>query len=169
MFTVRLEESDRPALLAHFLALDGEGRLLRFGSAVADASVERYVAGIDFEQDAVFGVNTECRHFEGIAHLALHHNHAELGVSVLPHSRRCGIGTALVSRAAVHARNRHIEVLFMQCLSENCAVMRIATTLGMRIVTEGPDSQASLTLSPANLLNLGRVTEHHGNTRRKSA
>lgn len=156
MFTVKLDESDRPALRAHFLLLDAADRHLRFGCAVADTSVERYVAQIDFSRDAVFGVHAECRSFEGIAHLALDDKHAELGVSVLEPYRGRGIGTALVSRAAVHARNRHIDVLFMQCLSENRAMVQIATKLGMRVMTQGPDSEASLSLPSANALSIMR-------------
>ena len=89
-----------------------------------------------------------------VAHLALDDRHAELGVSVLEPYRGRGIGTALVSRAAVHARNRHIDVLFMQCLSENRCMVRIATKLGMRVLTAGPDSEASLSLPSANPLSI---------------
>jgi len=41
-------------------------------------------------------------------------------------------------------------VLFMQCLSENRAIMRIAASIGMRVVTLGPDSEASMSLPSAN-------------------
>ena len=150
VFTVRLDASDRPALRAHFLALSAEDRRLRFGFIANDAAIERYVDGIDFSRDTVFGVNVETRNFEGIAHLALDKKHAELGLSVLDPYRGRGIGTALVSRAAVHARNRDIDVLFMQCLSENRAIMRIAASIGMRVVTQGPDSEASMSLPSAN-------------------
>ena len=129
MFTIRLEASDRPALRTHFLALGAEDRRLRFGFTARDSTIERYVKDIDFTRDAVFGVRNaldEGRQFDGITHLALDKNHAEIGVSVLEDARGRGIGSALVSRAAMHARNRGIEVLYMQCLSENRAIMRIA-------------------------------------------
>ena len=156
MFTVRLEASDRPALQAHFLALGSEDRRLRFGFAAHDSSLERYVEGIDFERDAVFGVPGENRGFDGITHLALEEKHAEIGVSVLEHCRGRGIGSALVSRAAVHARNRGIQMLFMQCLSENGAIMRIARALGMKVVTEGNESEASLALPAATPISILR-------------
>jgi len=149
MFTVRLDTSDRPALLAHLLALDNEDRRLRFGFVARDNAIERYVQEMDFDRDAVFGVHStggEGRQFDGITHLALDNRHAEIGVSVLEYARGQGIGTALVSRAAVHARNLGIEVLYMQCLSENAAIMRIARVLGMNVVTAGRDSQATLSL-----------------------
>ncbi|HTE16157.1 MAG TPA: GNAT family N-acetyltransferase, partial [Burkholderiales bacterium] len=142
MFTIRLEEADRPALRAHLLALDASDRRLRFGFAARDAAIERYIDNIDFSRDTLFGVNGETRRFEGIAHLAINDKHAELGLSVLQPYRKCGVGTALVSRTAVHARNRGINLLFMQCLSENRAMMRIALSLGMRVVAKGVESEA---------------------------
>lgn len=153
-FTIRLDELDRRALRKHFLALAGEDRRLRFGFIASDAVIERYVDDINFSRDAVFGVNVESRSFEGIAHLALDKPHAELGLSVLHHYRKRGIGTALVSRAMVHARNRQIKVLFMQCLSENRAMMRIAQSLGMRVVTHGPESEARMNLPSADTLSI---------------
>ena len=159
MFTVRLASSDRPALRAHFLALGAEDRRLRFGFAARDSSIERYVEEIKFNRDAVFGINStlgDDRRFDGITHLALEDHHAEIGVSVLAHARGRGIGSALVSRAAVHARNRGIQVLFMQCLSENRAIMRIARALGMHVVTQGIDSEASLALPAANAFSIMR-------------
>lgn len=154
MFTVKLEAADRPALREHFLALDAHDRYLRFGGSVGERAIAHYIEHIDFGRDALFGVMSDSRHFDGIAHLALDHEYAELGLSVLQHYRGRGIGTALVSRASVHARNRHINVLFMQCLSQNRAIMRIAGTLGMHVVTQGPDSKASMALSPASRLSI---------------
>lgn len=156
MFTVRLAASDRPALLAHFLALGSEDRRLRFGFPARDSTIERYVNNMDFERDAVFGVQGDARHLDGVTHLALIEPHAEIGVSVLEHARGRGIGSALVSRAAVHARNRGIRMLFMQCLSENRAIMRIARSLGMQVVTEGHESEASLALPAATPISIWR-------------
>lgn len=161
MLTIRLEASDRPALRAHFLALGAEDRRLRFGFTARDNTIERYVKDIDFTRDVVFGVRSaldEGREFDGITHLALDKNHAEIGVSVLEHARGRGIGSALVSRAAMHARNRGIEVLYMQCLSENGAIMRIARTLGMKVVTTGSDSEASMALPAANAASIANET-----------
>ena len=154
MFTVRLRETDRPALRMHFLALDAKDRAVRFGIIVGDAGIERYVEHIDFSRDAVFGVNAETRNFEGVAHLVPDRKHAELGLSVLPHYRGRGIGSALISRAAVHARNRQINLMFMQCLSENRAIIHIASALGMRVLTQSPDSEARMDLPPADPLSI---------------
>lgn len=155
MHIVRLDDSHRPALLAHFLSLGVEDRHLRFGFTARDGTIERYAGDIDFTRDAVFGVRGASRRFDGIVHLALENNHAEIGVSVLASARGRGIGSALVERAAAQARDRGIKVLFVQCLSENRAMVHIARTLGMKVIAEGIDSTTSLALrraSPVSLL-----------------
>jgi GNAT superfamily N-acetyltransferase len=161
MLTVRLEAFDRPALRTHFLALGHEDRRLRFGFHARDNTIERYVKDIDFTRDAVFGVRGakgKGHHFDGITQVALDKNHAEIGVSVLAHARGQGLGSALMSRAAVHACNHGIAVLYMPCLSENGAIKRIARTLGMKVVTLGSDSKARMTLPAAKLTGIAAET-----------
>lgn len=43
-----LSERDRRHLLQHFLALDNDARLMRFGSVLPDELVTRYVQKINF-------------------------------------------------------------------------------------------------------------------------
>ena len=46
----------RPAILRHLLALGEHDRYLRFGYAASDAHIRRYVEGLRFERDEVFGI-----------------------------------------------------------------------------------------------------------------
>lgn len=141
-----LGPSDRRALATHFLALKGEDRRLRFGAAVNDYAIGRYVERIEFESDGVFGVFDEALELAGAAHLARTAHHAELGVSVLPAWRRRGIGAALLARAVLHARNWRAPALFMHCLRENRAMMHVARKLGMAIAAEAGEADAWLEL-----------------------
>ncbi|HEY5897091.1 MAG TPA: GNAT family N-acetyltransferase [Burkholderiales bacterium] len=141
-----LVEADRPALERHLLALEGEDRRLRFGSPMADVAVQRYVAGINFETDAVFGVFNDELELLAAAHLARAREYAELGVSVLPGQRNRGLGAALLARAVMHARNWAVGELFMHCLKENTAMMHLARKQEMRIVTECGEADAWLKL-----------------------
>jgi GNAT superfamily N-acetyltransferase len=147
---LRLNEGSRIALTDHFLALSPEDRRLRFGSSLAPDALAGYVAAIDFERDAVFGVHDERLTIVGAAHAAFSGGNAELGISVLPAHRGRGVGTTLFERAAEHARNRFVPRLFMHCLSENAAILRIAQRAGMDIVTEAGDADAHLRLPPAS-------------------
>ena len=146
--TKNLSPAHRDALTAHFLALGAEDRRLRFGTPTSDAAIRAYVARIDFDRDAAFGVFADNLSLLGVAHVAVFEGVAELGVSVLEGHRRLGIGSALFDRASGFARNRFIRTLFMHCLSENTAIMRIARRSQMKIVASGGEADAHLELPP---------------------
>ena len=151
-----LDDTHRAAALSHFLALEADDRHLRFGSPTSDAIIERYVANLNFNRDALFGVFNDALDLVGIAHLAYVPSandgtrSAEFGVSVLHDDRHRGLGAALLARAAVHARNTHIDTLFVHCLAKNKAMMRLAQKLGMRVEFAYGDADAYLILPPAN-------------------
>jgi GNAT superfamily N-acetyltransferase len=142
--------SERPGLHEHFLALAARDRRLRFGAAIGDATLRQYIAGMDFEQDAVFGVLDDELRLLGVAHVARSRAFAELGVSVLEGFRGRGIGGALLARAHMRARNWGMGALFMHCLTENAAMMRLARRQGMAIVTQSGEADAWLKLPPAD-------------------
>lgn len=151
-----LSRLDRTAMEQHFLALEAEDRRLRFGIAIGDAAVRDYVARIDFERDAAFGVYDEELRLTGAAHLARARGFAELGVSVLPGHRGKGLGGALLARAHLHARNWGEQALFMHCLTENGAMMHLARRQGMEIGVSAGEADAWLKLPPAD------ATTHFG-------
>ena len=146
----RLNEGARAQLTTHFLALPSDDRRLRFGASLSAEAIARYVDGIDFDRDAVFGVFDDDLTLVGVAHAAFADDSAELGISVLPEQRGRGAGSALFGRAATHARNRSVANLFMHCLSENAAIMHIARKSGMTIVAAAGEGDAHLALSPVS-------------------
>jgi GNAT superfamily N-acetyltransferase len=147
----QLDRTHRPASVTHLLALDREDRRLRFGATLDDEALAGYVAGIDFERDAVFGVFTDDLALAGAAHVAAGGPSAEFGVSVVPTARGRGIGSALFARANLYARTHHIRAMFMHCLLENRTMMHIARKGGMRIVAESGEADAWLALPPAGV------------------
>ncbi|HXF47245.1 MAG TPA: GNAT family N-acetyltransferase [Burkholderiaceae bacterium] len=145
-----LSVRDRQALVEHFLALGAEDRRLRFGMAVADDALREYVARIDFARDALFGVFNRRLRLVGVAHVAVEHDDAELGISVLPRYRGRGIGGALLERSHLYARNQGIRRLLMHCLAENAAMMRLARRQGMQVVVHGGEAAARVAVPPAD-------------------
>ena len=145
-----LSRAERNALHEHFIALDRHDRRLRFGTPLGDPTVHSYVERIDFTHDAVFGIADDELKLLGVAHLARSRGHAELGVSVLEGHRGRGIGGALLSRTHLHARNWGVHALFMHCLTENAAMMRLARRQNMDIVAEAGEADAWLKLPPAD-------------------
>ena len=145
-----LSRAERPALRSHFLALGSHDRRLRFGTPLGDHAVHAYLERIDFAHDAVFAVADDELKLLGVAHLARGEGHAELGVSVLEGQRGRGVGGALLERAHMHARNWGVHALFMHCLTENDAMMRLARRQNMDIVAEAGEADAWLKLPPAD-------------------
>ncbi|WP_296945581.1 GNAT family N-acetyltransferase [uncultured Massilia sp.] len=157
-----LSKRDRRRVLRHFLALDKDDRLLRFGSMLPDEQVTAYVNKLDFAHDIVFGVYNTRFQLVGVGHLAftskeahpdsIHYTDkekvAEFGVSVSKSARGQGVGTRLFERAAVHCRNVDVDTLYMQCLSSNRTMMHIAKKAGMEIHREYGEADAHLHLPP---------------------
>ncbi len=140
----------RAVLLRHLLALDAHDRRLRFGAPISATALRTYVARIDFERDALFGIFDADLELVGAAHLARGSEHAELGISVLRAHRNQGAGGALLMRAVLRARNWGVRTLYMHCLRENETMLHIARRQGMRIVTEQGEANAWLALAPAD-------------------
>lgn len=164
-----LSERDRRRLLMHFLALDADDRLLRFGTVLPDELVTRYVQMIDLSRDMVFGVYNYNLRLVGVGHLAFaprgtvplpsdataKERVAEFGLSVLQEARGKGIGSRLFVRAAIHCRNEDVDTLYMHCLASNRTMIHIAAKAGMQIHREHGEADAYLKLeppSPASML-----------------
>lgn len=152
-----LGEGHRPRIAAHLLALEPHDRYLRFGYGASDEQVVRYVEGLDFDRDDIFGVFNRGLELIAVAHLAfLPHAPgtpagAEFGVSVLKKARGRGFGARLFDRAVIHARNEGVELMFIHALSENTAMIRIARNAGATLERAGSETEAYLRLPPATL------------------
>ena len=157
-----LGEHDRRRMLRHFLSLERPDRILRFGSFMGDEQITKYVNGIDFQRDMVFGVYNRAFRLAAVGHLAFSPRQpssdgvtekdrvAEFGVSVLKSARGMGIGSKLFERAAIVCRNQDVDTLYMHCLSSNQTMMHIAKKAGMEIHRDYGEADAYLKLGPAN-------------------
>ncbi|MBC7719153.1 MAG: GNAT family N-acetyltransferase [Chitinophagaceae bacterium] len=146
----------RERISAHLLALSSDDRYLRFGYAASDEQVVRYVEGLNFERDEIFGIYNRRLALIAVAHLAYSTDPqlkscAEFGVSVLSQTRGRGYGSRLFDRAVMHARNDGVDMMFIHALSENTAMLNIARKAGAKIERDGSESEAYLTLPPADL------------------
>ncbi len=142
----------RARVLQHLRALPAHDLWLRFGYAVTDDALRRYVRTLHFGRDAVFGIVDESAQLLALGHLGFDKNHAsntaELGLSVLPHMRRHGFGLRLLERAAVHARNRGATQLMMNYMPENDALKLLAQQAGMQLIPDSYEPRAYLPLKP---------------------
>ena len=143
-------------IATHLLALNPQDRYLRFGYAANDEQIRRYVAGLNFERDEIFGIYNRRLELIAMAHLALSVDPAlttcaEFGVSVLGQARGRGYGARLFDRAVIHARNDGVSMMFIHALSENTAMLNIARKAGATIERDGSESEAYLKLPPADM------------------
>ena len=156
----------RDRIQMHLQSLDRDDRYFRFGYSATDEHIQRYVEGLDFERDDVFGVFNRKLELIAVAHLAFAPDQcpsecaescAEFGVSVAKDARCLGLGSCLFDRAAMHARNEGVQLMFIQALSENAVMLGIARKAGATVEHMGAESEAYLRLLPSNLDS--RVTE----------
>ena len=134
--SIGLRHAER--ITAHLLALEPRDRYLRFGYSANDEQIGRYVAGLNFERDEIFGIYNRRLELIAMAHLAFSvdpelQSCAEFGVSVLAHARGRGYGARLFDRAAMHSRNEGVQMMFIHALSENTAMLTIARKAGARV------------------------------------
>jgi GNAT superfamily N-acetyltransferase len=151
-----LGPSHTERIAKHLLSLTKADRYLRFGYVANNQQIERYVAGLNFERDEIFGIYNRSLELIAVAHLAFSveadfTSCAEFGVSVLAHARGRGYGSRLFDRAVMHARNEGVRMMFIHALSENTNMLNIARAAGAKVERDGSESDAYLRLPPADL------------------
>lgn len=162
-----LGENHRGRIADHLKHLDPDARYFRFGFAASDAQIDRYVDGLDFERDEIFGIYNRHLKLVAMAHLAFSvdmrlHACSEFGVSVLAQSRGRGFGSRLFDRAVIHARNEGVQMMFIHMLNQNAGMLKIARNGGAEVVREGDESEGYLKLPPATVnTQLAELMQEH--------
>ena len=113
----------------HLLRLDPESRHRRFTGTVADEIIVRHAATVSaggvvahgFFVDGVLRGAAELRHIG-----APFAPEAEAAISIERPWQSHGVGTVLLERTLLTARNRGIKSLHMQCLADNKRMQQLA-------------------------------------------
>jgi GNAT superfamily N-acetyltransferase len=118
-----------PKYRDHVLRLDPDSRRSRFAGGVSDDFVRRYVdlaGGLDAVVHGFF-VGEAMRGAAELRPLGAHFPHqAEAAFSVEKPWQSHGVGSALLRRTLLAARNRGFRHLHMACLSENRRMQQLA-------------------------------------------
>jgi RimJ/RimL family protein N-acetyltransferase len=151
-----LDPTHLPALTQHLLSLGEHDRYLRFGYAATDEQIIRYLQGLDFERDEIYGIFNRDLEVIAMAHLAIMKGEgkqpsSEFGVSVCVSARGRGYGGRLFERAVMHARNQKISLIYIHALSENAPMIRIARKSGATLERDGSETEAYLRLPKRTL------------------
>ena len=113
----------------HLLRLDADSRQRRFSGAVSDAFIRRHAANARGLNVVIHGF-----FFDGVLRGAaeLHIDHpmlkgeAEAAFSIEREWQSHGIGSALLERTLLAARNRGVRKLRMHCLADNRRMQQLA-------------------------------------------
>lgn len=128
--TVRkLWPTETDAYRDHLLRLDPESRNTRFSGAVADEVIVRHAAtanefGVVVHGFFVDGVLRGAGELRPLGPLFSHE--AEAAFSIEQDWQSHGVGTALMERTLLSARNRGIKLLRMDCLAGNRRMQQLA-------------------------------------------
>jgi GNAT superfamily N-acetyltransferase len=111
----------------HLLRLDPESRRNRFGGAVSDEFIASYAQSSRLADAVIHGffVDGTLRGAAELRPLAAV-NEAEAAFSIERPWQSHGVGTALLERTLLAARNRQIKLLHMTCLAENQRMQQLA-------------------------------------------
>jgi GNAT superfamily N-acetyltransferase len=125
----KLWVTEMPQYTEHLLRLDADSRGNRFGGMVSDEFIHGYVGTIGAMEAVVHGFFVDGTQ-RGAAELrslggALP-NEAEVAFSIEAQWQSHGVGSALLERTLLAARNRGIKLLHMSCLAHNERMQQLA-------------------------------------------
>ena len=152
----KLTEAETPHYQAHLLRLDSADRRMRFCGGVSDTAVIEHCAAIDWAKTVILGcfVGAELR---GAAELRLLDSdplQAEFALTIEQGSQDRGLGTELLRRSLIAARNRCITTVTMICLIENARMQRIARKFDSVLALEEGEIEGRLKTSWPTYLSL---------------
>lgn len=126
-------------LVEHLKSLSEEDRYMRFGYQIRDDQIEKYVErsyDSENENSQWFGIFDDGGTIIASLHVVMvTSKKAEMGCSVLASYRGQGIGQTLFERGLVWARANGAKTIYMQCLSQNVPMQKIAKRNGMLVAT----------------------------------
>jgi ribosomal protein S18 acetylase RimI-like enzyme len=143
----RLWRREHAGMRDHLLRLDDRDRTLRFGGHVSDAYIADYCERLDWSRAVVLGYVIGGK-LRGLGQLQLVGDgwprEAELAVSVERRYQSRGVGSELLRRLVIAARNRLIRRLHMVCLMDNARALRLARRLDGVVSLRNGEAEARL-------------------------
>jgi GNAT superfamily N-acetyltransferase len=142
----RLWAGESERVRDHLLRLDAEDRQLRFGGHASAGHIAAYCEGLNWSRGLVLGyvVAGQVRGVGELRLIGAASREAELAVSVERPFQNRGVGSALLRRLVLAARNRLIVRVHMVCLIENGRAVRMARRLEGTLVVDGGEAEARI-------------------------
>jgi RimJ/RimL family protein N-acetyltransferase len=132
----KLWDVEAPAYRDHLLRLDAESRRNRFCGGIADDTIRSYAVAARGGDVILHGFFVDGV-LRGVADLRivrpLDRREAEAAFSIEKPWQSRGIGSALLERTRLAARNRYIKHLHVSCLPQNRRMQKLARKFGAEI------------------------------------
>ncbi|MGF1475048.1 MAG: GNAT family N-acetyltransferase [Geminicoccaceae bacterium] len=144
----KLNASRAQHLVAHLLRLEPHDRRMRFCGVVSDAAIRTYCRDVDRPGDLMVGFIADGAH-RGIGELRPFKGHDglwayDLALSVERAYQDRQVGTELMRRLLILAKNRNAKLVRMHCLPENAKMQRIARKFRAALCFEDGSVEAHL-------------------------
>ncbi|MFS8039081.1 GNAT family N-acetyltransferase [Xanthobacter sp. AM11] len=155
----KLWTGESAAFRDHLLRLDQESRRNRFGSAVSAEFIERYASRVFRTGAIIHGcfVDGELRAAAELYPMGdILPGEAEAAFSVEREFQNHGLGTILLERVILSARNRGIRTLCMNCLAHNRRMQQIARKFDAELSFDTDEVVAELTAPFPTALSLAQ-------------
>jgi len=124
----KLWNSDAEAYADHLLRLDAASRRNRFGGGVGDDFIRRHAEGAFEPENVIYGFLADgiLRGAAELRRFGPNAGQAEAALGIERPWQSHGVGTELLERTLLAARNRGIKQLHITCLSENRRMQQLA-------------------------------------------
>ena len=159
MIITRFLDSDEYPVYGDWLkSQDQETLHTYFGAAVSEYQIDQLIKSVmsDITKHH-FLVAEQNHHIVGSIHISESAvDEVEFGVMVAGAHRGQGLGDRLISEAITWSRNRGYHSLYMHCLSWNSAIKHLCTKHGLKITSQGSESETKTSLPPANIFSVSK-------------
>ncbi|WP_119167964.1 GNAT family N-acetyltransferase [Algihabitans albus] len=152
----KLTSTDAADYEAHLLRLGPADRRMRFCGSVSDTAVSDYCAAIDWARTVILACFVD-RDLRGAAELRLLDSsplQAEFALTIEDGFQDRGLGTELLRRSLIAARNRCVTTVTMICMIENARMQRIAKKFDSVLALEDGEIEGRLRTSWPTYLSL---------------
>lgn len=139
-------------IIDHLSALNDDDKYLRFGCAMNQANIEKYVKSSMAQHDFLFAVFNEEGQIVAFLHMAKTEVGTtgkcafEIGLSVDAECRGQGFGSALFKKAITFATAMGASYVFTYCLRENKAMQALAKSNDLRVILHDGEMTGKLEL-----------------------
>lgn len=137
----------------HLKALDTESKILRFGAAISNESIDTLCDKIeaDKENHVLFCIENDLLEFVAVGHIALQ-GEMELAFSVWKQHQGQGMGNALMKRCIRYCRTHNVLKGCMICLSHNATIQHLCRKYGIKLQNDHGEILASIELDHPDML-----------------